>query len=119
MTLVDPNGVPLRSAQGIPVICQGFKNGTLFAVGYKSIRRAPSVEAAAERFIAQGGRYRVTILPDDTLHFAATVDFDEADNHGQPLVRILAAETAPNGPEHLDAVDRVVLASVKHFDVVH
>lgn len=108
MTLLDASGIPLRSAQGIPVI-QHTPSG---ARGLRHIHRPTGIEAAADQFIAQGGRYRVALLDGNQVNFSATI------GRGDDIY-VLAGETTPNGPEHLDAVDRVVLLSVKHISSVH
>lgn len=110
MTLVDADGLPIPSSdeQGIPII-QHTPSGR-FCLRF--LRRPPNIEAAAGLFIAQGGRFRVAMLEGNRLNFAATVDFGDG-----PF--ILTQETTPNGPEHFEAVDRVILNSVKYAHIVH
>lgn len=96
------------TGHGIPVI-QDTPFGEL---GVRFIRRPANIEAAADRFIANGGRYRTAILLNGQVLFAATV--------GQaPDIFQVVGETTSNGPEMLDAIDRVVLQSVAHIHAVH
>jgi hypothetical protein len=97
----------LLPSHGIPVI-----QDTPFGELGIRFRRPANIEAAADRWITNGGRYRTAVLLNGQVLFAATV--------GQaPDIFQVVGETTSNGPEMLDAIDRVVLQSVTHIAAVH
>ena len=72
--------------------------------GLTEITRSADIEALAHRFIAHDGRYLIMIAEDGAVKLAAVVLVD-----GEPDG--VAAESCGNGPELLEAVDRLVRAS--------
>lgn len=77
----------------------------------QEIERPAEIQALASKFIAYGGRYLVAIHSDEKVELVAALG--DADG-----IRKIAEETTPNGPEMIDAVDRLVKASVEGLDTV-
>lgn len=70
-----------------------------------SIACSEPIELMARTFLDGDGRYRMAIGIDGAVTIAATI------KRGNEIWSI-ADETVPNGPEVLEAVDRIVRASV-------
>ena len=70
----------------------------------QEITRPDEIELLGQRFIAHDGRYLIEIQTDLKVHLTAIIDID-----GE--VQAVATETCDNGPELLEAVDRLVRVS--------
>lgn len=77
----------------------------------QEIDRPAEIQVLANRFIAHGGRYLVAIHSDEKVELVAALGTSDG-------IRKVASETTPNGPEMIDAVDRLVKASVEGLDTV-
>lgn len=74
----------------------------------ESIERPPEIETLAHKFINGGGWYECEVLTTGHVSFTACLNTDE---DGPQDIEIVISK---NGPEVLDAVDKLVRASVKH-----
>ncbi|MDE2104682.1 MAG: hypothetical protein KGL39_46025 [Patescibacteria group bacterium] len=88
----------------VPFI-RGFPNGRR---SLQEVLRSPDIQLKANEFIAHNGRYLIHITKDDRVDLIAIIDVD-----GE--AKDVAQESTVNGPELLEAVDRLVLESVKHI----
>lgn len=73
---------------------------------------APEIELVGREFIANGGRYLIEVLPKlsgPNVRVVACLLSPE----GQQLD--VVEETVENGPELVNAVNRVIVQSVKHL----
>lgn len=70
-----------------------------------SIDRPAEIEALAKQFIERGGRYEVECLSTGEVSFTAVREIEGEEQD-------VAIEIAANGPPVLEAVDRLVRASV-------
>lgn len=86
----------------IPFI-RGLPNGRR---GLQEIARSAPIETKARKFIAHDGRFLVEIQPDERVKLMAIIDVDAG-------AKEVATEYSPNGPELLDAVDRLVEAAAE------
>jgi len=80
--------------------------------GLVEIDRGPEMEAKASEVIARGGRFMIAILENDMVALACAAPA------GNGEVRELAAESVPNGPLLLGAVDRLVTRSLDAMSAV-
>ncbi len=98
----------------IPFI-RNFPNGRR---ALQQVARHPDIEAKATHFISFGGQFHIAIeedgdvtltanLPKDRLPLTCGISTAEREN--------VETETSFNGPELLDAVDRIVTNSEKHL----
>lgn len=78
--------------------------------GLQEIARDPAIESLAAEFIDHAGRYLCEIMPEGKSHLMAIID--KADG----CVKV-ADELVDNGPELLEAVDRLITESVKHIPI--
>lgn len=78
--------------------------------GLQEVLRDPQIELKAAEFIDHAGRYLIEVLPDGKVHLMAIIDLAEG-------CKLVAEETAPNGPELLEATDRLIIESNKHIPI--
>ena len=92
----------------IPII-RVYPNGRS---GITEAHRPDAIQAAANRFIAHGGRYMVAKMSETEVRLMAGLRSRDG-----KLIEA-ATETVPNGLELLDAIDRLVSKSVRRLDDV-
>lgn len=68
------------------------------------ISRAPAIELKAAEFIDHAGRFLTEIRKDEKVYLMAIIDLAEG-------CTMVAEEVCDNGPELLEAVDRLVTAA--------
>lgn len=76
--------------------------------GLTEISCFPAIEDLAREFIAQGGKYLIEILPSQQVRVVACL---LANGCQVDIVE----ETVENGPELLNAVNRIIGKSVNYF----
>lgn len=78
--------------------------------GLQEVLRDPKIELHAAEFIDHAGRFLIEILPDGRAHLMAIIDL------AQGCTRV-AEETCANGPDLMDAVDRLVEAAYPRIPI--
>ena len=71
------------------------------------IERPSEIEALADKFIAGGGWFECEVLTTGQVSLTACMNRDDGDND-------LEIEVVNNGPDVVDAVDRLVQRAIKH-----
>lgn len=94
--------------KGIPFI-RAYPNGDYVM---QTIERPGAIDFMAGRFIANGGRYFIAVMNDGDVRMDAAIAVPDGTLH------TLATEQVENGPEVVEAVDRLVRESIRHLDAV-
>lgn len=103
--LLDAGGAPVQASYPIPFI-RIFPFGER---GLQQVDRGEALYALACRFIAGGGRYGIYIKDDGSVDLVALMKGPNGDE--TPI----ATETSSNDARLLEAVDRIVKASVANI----
>lgn len=77
-----------------------------------TIKRSDYIEAIAQRFIDAGGYYEAEFLTTGEVSFTAGMEVEGESTE-------VEIELCPNGPEVLNAIDRLITRSVSHIASAH
>jgi hypothetical protein len=88
----------------IPFVRQ-YPSGRL---GFQEVERPQSIEAKAMAFLNAGGTYFSFLTPEGKAQITAVIG-----DSGKPV----AQELSENGPELLEAIDRLIEESAKHTPI--